>query len=122
MLDDLRYKLGRMVVNPFLRPIKPLQEILPVDSEVVGTSYDNRRVAAMRVGKGDVLDLRRDYENPVDANAIAVYHRSGQIGFMSRDLAQWLAPQIDAGQQFHAKALSTMVSRVPSVTVRVSAT
>lgn len=121
VLDDLRYKLGRMVVNPFLRPIKPLQEMLPVDSEVVGTSYDNRRVAAMRVGKGDILDLRRDYENPVDANAIAVFHRSGQIGFMSRDLAQWLAPEIDAGRQFHAEALSTMVSRVPSVTVRVSA-
>ena len=122
VLDDLRYKLGRMVVNPFLTPIRPVHEILPVDSQVVGVSYENRRVAARRVGKGDVMELRRDYENPVDPNAIAVYHRFGQVGFMPRDLAQWLAPEIDAGRQFHAKVLSAMVSQVPAVTVRVSGT
>lgn len=122
VLDDLRYKLGRMVVNPFLRPLKPIEEILPVDSEVVGISYENRRIAAGRVGKGDVLVLRRDYENPVDSNAIGIFHQSGQIGFMSRDLAQWLAPEIDAGREFCAEALSTMAGRVPVVTARVSAT
>ena len=122
VLDDLCYKLGRMVVNPFLRPIRPFEEILPVDSEVVGISYENRRIAARRVGKGDVLDLRRDYENPVDPNAIAIFHQSGHIGFMSRDLAQWLAPEIDAGHEFCAEALSTVVGRVPGVTARVSAT
>ena len=88
----------------------------------MGISYENRRIAARRVGKGDVLDLRRDYENPVDTNAIAIFHQSGQIGFMSRDLAQWLAPEIDAGREFCAEALSTVVGRVPGVTTRVSAT
>ena len=122
VLDDLRYKLGRMVVNPFLRPIRPVQELLPVDSQVVGISYENRRVVARRVGKGDVMELRRDYENPVDPNAIAVYHRYGLVGFMSRDLAQWLAPEIDSGRQFHAKTLSTVMSQVPAITVRVSDT
>ena len=122
VLDDLRYKLGRMIVNPFLRPIRPLEEILPVCSEVVGISYENRRIAARRVGEGDVLDLRRDYENPVDPNAIAIFHQSGQIGFMSRDLAQWLAPEIDAGRELWAEALTTVVGRVPAITARVSAT
>ena len=93
-----------------------------MDSEVVGISYENRRIAAGRVGKGDVLVLRRDYENPVDSNAIGIFHQSGQIGFMSRDLAQWLAPEIDAGREFCAEALSTMVGRVPVVIARFSAT
>ena len=122
VLDDLRYKLGRMVVNPFLRPIRPVQEILPVDSQVVGISYENRRIAARRVEEGDVLELRRDYENPVDSNAIAIFHQSRQIGFMPRDLAQWLAPEIDAGREFCAEALNTIAERIPAVTARVYAT
>ena len=53
VLDDLRYKLGRMAINPLLKPIKPLHEILPLQQEVVGVSYGKRRTAARRVRSGD---------------------------------------------------------------------
>ena len=119
VLDDLRYKLGRTMANPFLKPIRPLHEVLPIEMEVVGVAYENRRMAARRVKPGDQLELHRDYENPVDPNAVAVVHGSGQIGFLPRDLAQRLAPEIDAGNTLVAEALSTMEGVVPVVTARI---
>ena len=119
VLDDLRYKLGRTMANPFLKPIRPLHEVLPIEMEVVGVAYENRRMAARRVKAGDQLELHRDYENPVDPNAVAVVHGSGQIGFLPRDLAQRLAPEIDAGNTLVAEALSTMEGVVPVVTARI---
>ena len=120
VLDDLRYKLGRTIVNPFLKPIRPLHEILPIQIEVVGVSYENRRFAARRVDPGDRLELRRDYENPVDPNAVAVHHEFGQIGFLPRDLAQRLAPEIDAGNRFGVEAISAEKGRVPIITARLT--
>ena len=116
VLSDLRHKLRRTAVNPLLKPIRPLHEVLPIKREIVGVSYENRRNAARRVKPGDRLELRRDYENPVDANAVGVYHDFGQIGFLPRDLAQRLAPEIDAGTGFTAEALNTGTGRVPTIT------
>ena len=120
VLDDLRYKLGRTIANPLLKPIKPLHEVLPLVRDVVGVSYDNRRMAALRVRVGDDLYLLRDYENPVDSNAIKVVHDLGQIGFLPRDLAQRLAPEIDAGNQLVARAVSTTGGTAPGVTAEIS--
>ncbi len=120
VLDDLRYKLGRTIVNPLLKPIRPLHVILPIQRDVVGVSYENRRIAAQRVKPGDRLELQRDYESPVDPNAVAVVHEFGQIGFLPRDLAQRLAPEIDAGNRFLAEALNTTEGVVPVVSARLS--
>jgi hypothetical protein len=67
ILEDLRYKLGRMAINPYLRPVKPLRQTLPLQTQVAGISYyEARRFAAQRAKTGDTLELRRDYDNPVD--------------------------------------------------------
>ena len=104
-LNELRYKLGRMVTNPMLRPLRPLHKLFPMLAEVVGVKYENRIMAARRVRQADKLELRRDYENFEDANAIAVHHEFGQIGFLPRSLAQRLAPEIDAGSIIEATAV-----------------
>jgi len=41
VLEDLRYKLGRMAINPLLRPIEPLRKMLPLQTRVVGVYYDS---------------------------------------------------------------------------------
>lgn len=58
------------------------------------------------VSPGRALSLRRDPANPHDPNAIAVLTPAGaQAGFVPRDVAARLAPQLDAGATWSAVAL-----------------
>ena len=59
------------------------------------------------VAPGRPLQLRRDKDNPHDPNAIAVHPDGGgeQVGWVPRELAEELAPEIDAGRPWSAVAL-----------------
>ena len=58
------------------------------------------------VGPGRPLELRRDPDNPHDANAIAVHAPGGpQVGWVPRELAEQLAPELDAGREVSAVVL-----------------
>src|SRR4051812_42328079 len=55
---------------------------------------------------GSMLNLRRDRENEYDANAVAVETTNGDVlGFVPRELAQEIAPHIDAGDPYSALVL-----------------
>jgi HIRAN domain len=64
-------------------------------------------VAAEAVGPGRALELRRDAANEHDQNAIAVYPAGGgeQVGWVPRELAAELAPELDAGRPWSAVVL-----------------
>lgn len=64
-------------------------------------------VGAEDVGAGRALELRRDRGNEHDANAIAVYPAAGgeQVGWVPRELAAELAPDLDAGRSWSAVVL-----------------
>jgi HIRAN domain len=64
-------------------------------------------VAAEDVGPGRPLELRRDPANEHDPNAIAVYPAGGgeQVGWVPRDVAAELAPDLDAGRSWAAVVL-----------------
>jgi hypothetical protein len=58
------------------------------------------------VGPGRPLELRRDRDNPHDANAVAVHAPGGpQVGWVPRELAAELAPELDAGRVVSAVVL-----------------
>jgi HIRAN domain len=59
------------------------------------------------VAPGAQLELRRDSENEHDPNAIQVHPRGAgaQVGWVPRELAGELAPQLDAGQPWSAVVL-----------------
>ena len=55
---------------------------------------------------GEPLDLRRDPGNEHDPNAIAVHAREGeQLGWVPREIAAELAPELDAGRPWSALVL-----------------
>jgi hypothetical protein len=54
---------------------------------------------------GRPLELRRDPDNPHDSNAIAVYAGDEQVGWVPRELAAELAPELDAGKPWSAVVL-----------------
>ena len=81
---------------------------MELDSKVVGVTRHNhdgsdRQVIAGQCQPGEQLKLRREPDNPQDANAIAVFRRNrDQLGYLSASLAEKLAPLLDAGTRFTA--------------------
>jgi hypothetical protein len=59
------------------------------------------------VAPGRPLQLRRDPGNPHDPNAIQVHPADGgaQVGWVPRELAEELAPELDAGRPWSAVVL-----------------
>ncbi|CUX42714.1 HIRAN domain protein [Clostridium sp. C105KSO15] len=66
-------------------------------TKVAGVTYDNRQQYVKQCYNGQQLDLVRDKFNPYDKNAIAIYAGDNQVGFLSKELAQKLAPKMDSG-------------------------
>jgi hypothetical protein len=64
-------------------------------------------LASDAVAPGRPLELRRDAANPHDPNAIAVDAAGGgeQVGWVPRELAAELAPELDAGRPWSALVL-----------------
>jgi hypothetical protein len=59
------------------------------------------------VAPGEALELRRDPANEHDPNAIAIHAAGGreQIGWVPREIAVQLAPELDRGTTWSARAL-----------------
>jgi hypothetical protein len=57
------------------------------------------------VAPGSPLELRRDPDNEHDPNAIAVHAGGAQVGWVPREVAADLAPQLDHGQAWSAIVL-----------------
>jgi len=72
-------------------------------SKVVGVTRQNhdgsdRQEIARGCRGGERLTLRREPDNPQDANAVAVFRANGeQVGYLSAGVAEQLAPLLDAG-------------------------
>jgi hypothetical protein len=64
-------------------------------------------LASDALAPGRPLVLRRDAANPHDANAIAVHPAGGgeQAGWVPRELAEEIAPDLDAGRPWAAVVL-----------------
>ena len=64
-------------------------------------------LASDAVEPGKPLELRRDPANPHDPNAIAVHPVGGgeQVGWVPRELAAELAPELDSGRPWSALVL-----------------
>jgi hypothetical protein len=64
-------------------------------------------LASDAAAPGRPLELRRDPDNPHDPNAIAVHPAGGgeQLGWVPRELAAELAPDLDGGRPWSAIVL-----------------
>jgi hypothetical protein len=65
---------------------------------VAGARHHADALAAATLAPGDRLELRREPDNPHDANAIAVHAAGAHLGFVPRELAEELAPALDGGE------------------------
>jgi single-stranded-DNA-specific exonuclease len=75
-------------------------------TKVKGISFEGRQDVAAGLRVDAPLELVRQPTNPKDTNAIAVHFGALQIGFISKEIATHLAPQIDAGARYVARVAS----------------
>ena len=74
------------------------------NTKLAGVSFEGRQDIAAGVRPGALLELRRQPDNPHDANAIAAFYGALQLGFLKREMAQKLAPLIDGeGRRYSAE-------------------
>jgi single-stranded-DNA-specific exonuclease len=83
-------------------PYATIGEASAFNTKVVGVSFEGRQDIVAGLTDGAALDVRRDADNPHDANAVAVFYGTLQIGFLRRAIAARVAPKIDAGERYTA--------------------
>ncbi len=96
--------------------------------------HHDRQLQSDGVAPGRALELRRDPANEHDPNAIAVHDaRGGQVGWVPREVAEQLAPELDAGTAWSAislresrpsprdprKGLTMLLARAPAIELDV---
>jgi len=81
-------------------------------TKIVGVSFDNDNGISRQDIIPDLdtipcpLELRRIPNNPHDENAIAVIDPKGrQLGYLSRNIAEQMAPMMDSGLNVRAQAI-----------------
>ncbi len=119
-LADVTRAVARLTFNHLLGESADIDDHLPLIVRVRGVKFDTRRAVAARVSEGNRLRLQRDYENVTDRNAVTVLFRGEEIGFLPRDAAQLLAPDLDAGVQLRATAAGVATRAIPRIEVRIA--
>jgi single-stranded-DNA-specific exonuclease len=71
-------------------------------TKIVGVSFEKRQSIVAGLREGEALELVREPENPHDPNAIQVRFGQLQLGFLRREIAKYLAPNMDAGDRYSA--------------------
>lgn len=75
----------------------------PIHTKLTGVTYENRQSIISNIKLNDDIYVQRDYNNVYDCHAIGVYLKNGnaQIGWIPKDLASQIAPQMDDGITFN---------------------
>ena len=71
-------------------------------TKIVGVSFEGRQDLVAGLVPGFALELLRQPENPHDTNAIAVHYGALHVGYLRREIARRLAPNIDGGDRYSA--------------------
>ncbi|MGQ9630589.1 MAG: single-stranded-DNA-specific exonuclease RecJ [bacterium] len=73
-----------------------------IRTKIAGVTFENRQKSISELREGERLRLVRE-DNPRDPNAIRVENdRRDHLGYIKRELALKLAPQIDSGVKYEA--------------------
>jgi single-stranded-DNA-specific exonuclease len=73
------------------------------NTKVAGVSFEGRQDTVAALRRGEAVELRRDAANAHDPNAIGVWYGALQIGFLKREIAKRVAPNIDGGERYTAE-------------------
>ena len=98
-LDDLFERSERFLDRG---PFAGIEDARRFNTKVVGVSFEGRQDSIVGLREGVELELQRQPENPYDSNAIAVRFGALPLGFLRREIAARIAPNIDNGTRYRA--------------------
>ena len=82
-------------------------------SKVVGYRHHGEALQDERFAPGHDVALAREPENPYDSNAVAVWSADGslQLGYLPRETASALTPELTSGEEYRAFCLWEWVDK-----------
>lgn len=100
VLEDVAFALQQAGPSPLIRRSATAEESLfPLSAQVVAGS----QVGVLTVdllSPGATVQFLRDYEQTLNRNAVSCYFGSEYIGALDNDVAQLIAPTMDAGNSY----------------------
>ena len=101
---DIAQAARRLHPNPLLRGGRSLEDVAGEPVRIVGIG--RLQWYATRLAAGDGVEIRRDYDDLADRNAMEALAGGRRVGYLERDVAQYLAPLVDAGMSVSARVAS----------------
>lgn len=86
-------------------------------TKIVGLTFNDDypnnvfSIAAGIATGDDSLDLVREPNNEFDSNAISLFKDGRKLGHVSKKMASFIAPQMDAGIEYHCSIEGIVVSQ-----------
>lgn len=120
VLEDISQALSISTSNDLLKEYSSCEEILPYETNVRGIKYEDRKIVALGARNTQLVDLVRDYDNVLDHNAIKILLDGKDLGYVKRDLAQVLAPDIDCGLKLSGKIVIIKRGDIPQIRIRIA--
>ena len=119
-LEDISKKLFRVNVNPFLRNRSELNSIFQTLVWINWSKNEDGIDATYEIKVDDILELVRDYGNSFDRNAIKIFTvKKKELGFLDKNIAQFLAPYIDGGMKIQAEIRNIDPSNILNIQVQL---
>ena len=84
-------------------PYATIGDATGFNTKVVGVTFEGRQDIVASLREGEDVELRRDAVNAHDPNAIGVWYGTLQLGFVRREIAARIAPNVDGGEQYTAR-------------------
>lgn len=87
----------------------------PIDTKVVGVTFEGRQRTVAQLTAGDKLWLHREPQNSYDSNAIIVLRQDGaEVGYIPRPLAAQIAGALDrAGRPVQSEVVAVVGGTYP---------
>ena len=119
-LKDVSKTLIKTGINPLLKENKSIEEVIDMPTWISKIKFENRHVAASKVRNDERLILTRQYDNPYDRNAVKVLSADKlEIGYLNRNLAQFIAPYIDGGLNIHSRVVEIHHGAIPKIKIKL---
>ncbi len=99
--DDLLSRASEILARS---DFASLAEARSFNTKAVGVSFGNRQEVIAHLADSEVLLVERELDNPADPCACALKRGNGeQVGYLRRQIAEVIAPIIDAGGSYIAR-------------------
>jgi len=123
IIDDIIPAFMIAPITGFVRDHASVEEILPHRTQIKAIYYvDPDGTTARHAAAGMSVELKREYANQFDRNAVKVFLNGKPLGYLEKELSQLAAPDMDSGLSLSAEIVDTIPTDPPIIHILISKT